>query len=622
MVEFTASTAKAFPSPSQLVEHLISFDGPPDQFLQELLAVQCQVGSAEHGVILRAQGQTIQPIAVHPPLTPGEPAPLWLAAAAESCEKVLSTAQAQTLPLRAPDELYGMEPSRCLLMVPIHGRGNVRGIVAFVVANLGSARLNEVRGRLELTVGLLSLYEMRLTLQQRRADLQRMRQACSLVATLNEHNEFQAVAMALCNQLASTWNADRVSFGLLRGRYVKLQATSHTEKFTRKTEMIQAIEAAMEESLDQDVEVVYPTPPENSTVNRAASMLSSRHGPASIVSIPLRRNAKPMGALLIECPADKPLAFEDVQTLRLAADLITPRLEELFERDRWFGARIAHTVQRTAAITVGPTHTWAKLTAIGLCLAAVFLIFAKGTFRVEAPFVVQAVQRQVIAAPFEGYLLSASIQPGDPVVANQTVLAEIDSSPLKLELAESDAQRVAGIKQGQINRREGKIAEAQVAEADADRAQAHIELLQWRIDHATLKSPITGVVLSGDWRKQLGKKLSAGDAMFEVAPLESLRAELTVPEDRVVDLKANQTGQLAALSHPGQYLNFDVERIDPVAEVVDQRNIFRVLAKLRTRPDWLRPGMEGVAKVDVDRRSYAWIWTRELVNWVRMKLWI
>ena len=32
--------------------------------------------------------------------------------------------------------------------------------------------------------------------------------------------------------------------------------------------------------------------------------------------------------------------------------------------------------------------------------------------------------------------------------------------------------------------------------------------------------------------------------------------------------------------------------------------------------------MTGQARIDVDRRRYAEIWTRRLVNWLRMKLWI
>jgi hypothetical protein len=36
----------------------------------------------------------------------------------------------------------------------------------------------------------------------------------------------------------------------------------------------------------------------------------------------------------------------------------------------------------------------------------------------------------------------------------------------------------------------------------------------------------------------------------------------------------------------------------------------------------MMPKLKGVAKIRIDRRRYAWIWTRRLVNWLRMKLWI
>ena len=110
--------------------------------------------------------------------------------------------------------------------------------------------------------------------------------------------------------------------------------------------------------------------------------------------------------------------------------------------------------------------------------------------------------------------------------------------------------------------------------------------------------------------------------MFEVAPLESLRAELSVSEDDVPDLAVGQEGELATASFPEQRIKFKVERINPVAEVVDQRNVFKVRVVLGERPAWMRPGMEGVSKVYIGRHSYAWIWTRPAINWVRMKLWI
>lgn len=62
--------------------------------------------------------------------------------------------------------------------------------------------------------------------------------------------------------------------------------------------------------------------------------------------------------------------------------------------------------------------------------------------------------------------------------------------------------------------------------------------------------------------------------------------------------------------------------IEPEAEVVDGENVFRVRVELDEQPAWLRAGVEGVAKIDVGRRRYAWMWTRDAVDWVRMKLWL
>jgi len=35
----------------------------------------------------------------------------------------------------------------------------------------------------------------------------------------------------------------------------------------------------------------------------------------------------------------------------------------------------------------------------------------------------------------------------------------------------------------------------------------------------------------------------------------------------------------------------------------------------------LRPGMEGIGKVTIDRRRLIWVWTHEAIDWVRLQLW-
>jgi len=79
---------------------------------------------------------------------------------------------------------------------------------------------------------------------------------------------------------------------------------------------------------------------------------------------------------------------------------------------------------------------------------------------------------------------------------------------------------------------------------------------------------------------------------------------------------------LATVAFPSIKIPFDVERITPVAEVVNEQNVFRVRARIHQTHDWMRPGMEGIAKVDIDERRYIWIWTRKLTNWIRMTFWL
>jgi len=95
-----------------------------------------------------------------------------------------------------------------------------------------------------------------------------------------------------------------------------------------------------------------------------------------------------------------------------------------------------------------------------------------------------------------------------------------------------------------------------------------------------------------------------------------------VHEDSILLLKEGQTGELAAVGHPNQKIRFVIERINPMAEMVEQQNSFRVRARLSERPDWMRPGMEGRARIDVGEKRYAWIWTHRVTDWLRMKLWL
>ncbi|HUM39566.1 MAG TPA: hypothetical protein PKJ04_07530, partial [Nitrospira sp.] len=87
-------------------------------------------------------------------------------------------------------------------------------------------------------------------------------------------------------------------------------------------------------------------------------------------------------------------------------------------------------------------------------------------------------------------------------------------------------------------------------------------------------------------------------------------------------LRIGQSGTLLLSSLPHDELSFAVTQITPVSTAKEGRNYFRVEARLTTPPsDRLRPAMEGVGKIAVDQRSLVWIWTHEVLDEARLKLW-
>lgn len=608
-----------------ILQRLTDFAGPPEAFLEALLACQCQLVGAQGGAILRLDDhhRRARLLAAHPAIDPDQPVPAWLAQAWNWIQAHHDDAadEAVICPVAGAGGFDEDSASpRHLIVLPLRGGGGMRGVAVFAMPQADEATLARSRRELQMSLSLLTLHELRLTLRQRQADLEALAWAVEVLNATNDQMRFAPAAMALCNELATRWGCQRVSLGLLRGRYVKLAAMSQTERINRRMKLVQAIELAMEECLDQDLEVMHPADESSVHVSRAAGELSRQFGPAAVLSMPLRRGDQVLGAVTLERAPDQPFTGREVQLLRLTLEMTAPRLLELHERDRWVGARAAAAARKGLAAMLGPQHTWAKAGAVA-ALVAVGLALLPGAYRVEAPFIVQTVQRQVIAAPFAGYLAGVEVEPGDAVQAGATVLAQLDTTALQLELAAQRASEQGALKEASLRLSEGKVVERDIALAEARAARAQARLLEHRIAQARIISPISGVVIAGDLRQQVGARVSEGEMLFEVAPLDALRAELHVPDDRVSEVRVGQQGELAPAMNPDRTIAFEVEHIHPMAQVINQRNVFRVRVKLLEPPDGLRPGVEGLAKIDVGQRPYAWIWTHRAVNWLRMKLW-
>ncbi len=616
---------------TELLDQLHKSDGSQEQFLLNMLTVQCLLGGAESGAFLRMDRESsVHVLALYPQLEKDMSPPDWLTRSVSFGREALSSNTVILKPLSPARDGLRHEPNQPnaqpakthVLMIPMIIADIGKSVAAFLVATDDKTVLEVCSQKLQLSVGMLGYSQMRPAQKNWQQNCQRLQQAMETLSVVNQQKKFTSAAMAFCNEVAAQWQCERASIGFLKGRYVQLKAMSHTEDFSRKMKVVQDIESAMEECLDQDTEILSPAPKDSAYINRAADALSQRYGPLAILSLPLRRDGEVIAVLTLERPTEKYFSPDEIETVRLACELCTARLVNLYEYDRWIGATIAAKSRNFIAAFMGPKHTWAKLAAILCCAAILLLIFGKGQFRAEAPFVLEATVQQVIPAPFDGYIKNIKVEISDVVEAGTTILGSLYTDELNLNLTKAKAEKAGYLKEAAAAMRDGETAQNQIAMAKADQVNAQIELLEYQISQASLVSPISGVVVKGDLKRQIGAPVKVGDILFEVCPLEALRAELLVPEDQIFDIEIGQEGFLATASLPGERIKFTVERISPIAEVVNQRNVFKVRVKLLETYQWMRPGMEGVAKVSIGERRYAWIWSRKIVNWIRMKLWL
>ena len=134
-------------------------------------------------------------------------------------------------------------------------------------------------------------------------------------------------------------------------------------------------------------------------------------------------------------------------------------------------------------------------------------------------------------------------------------------------------------------------------------------------------APFDGVIVEGDWSQGLGSPIERGTLLFEVAPLDGYRIVLEVDERDVTHVRVGQRGRLALASFPDIAFPLEIRRVMPVSMSGQGRTWFRVEADLESPARGLRPGMEGVAKVDIGEHQRLWIWTRPIVDAATLALW-
>lgn len=474
--------------------------------------------------------------------------------------------------------------------------------------------------RVRLAADAPRVYGLNRQLGAARRDVETVVSVLDLVTLLDGEAEFAAAAMTLCNELAARHQCQRVSLAWKRGPYLRVQAISHLEKFEERMTVVQQLEAAMEEAADQDTEIVLPAAAESALIVRDHAVYAAEQKPGNLATVPLRAGGVPVGALTCE-RAEVPFSEHELRHLRLTADHAARRLDALKRAGAWVGERWARALRGRLRKLFGIEHTLAKAGAVAGALVLAWAVFGRLDYRVAAGFSLRGLETAVMSAPFEGFLSEVRVQKGDTVVAGQ-VLATLDRTELALELSAAQADETRFEREVQQARSDRKLGDMQVAEARAAQAKAKLEILELHLAQSEMRAPFDGVVIEGDLRERIGAPLKQGDALFRIARLDKMYAEVLVKEDDVRDVARGAPGEIAFASKPGSRFAVHVERVEPMAVPRPEGNMFLVRCTLPQKAEsWWRPGMSGAARLDAGRHAPLWIATHRTVDYLRLRWW-
>jgi RND family efflux transporter MFP subunit len=591
----------------QVLWSVLANETTPAAFARAWLTLLCRmVPGTERAVLVLRQDGALVPIARWPEGDLGS-APLSHVAELALTEHrgVVSRAR-------------GRDTRTAHLAFPLSRDESDQGVVAVECTGLSDAAVREAMRQLQWGASWIELRQRRVQATDDGARLRQGYAALEVAATALSAERFEAAARACATEMALRLDATRVAIGWVERHSIRVVGLSHAVSGGQRADAMVALSAAMEEAVDQEASLLFPVPDGVALPSRAAHARLAAKGGPYVLTVPLTMHGRIAGAITLERNA--PIDQAAIDLTEAIAALVGPVLGQLHLGERWVSTIALHIVLRTLRQLVGPEHYILKLATGAIAAVAVFFALYHTTYQVSAQAVVEGEVRRTIAAGLDGYIAAENARAGQVVHAGD-VLAVLDDSEMKLQRLRWMATR----QQHQLeldralaggSRADVVIANAQIAEATAEMALLDAQLARTRI-----VAPYDGLITNGDLSQSVGMPVQRAQVLFEIAPLDSYRVIVKVPDSDIAQVATGRAGALVLSALPDRQFGLHVARITPIAEQSEGSNTFHVEARLDQVTPQLRPNMEGVAKLDAGRHLLIWIWTHHLIDEIRLRLW-
>jgi len=451
----------------------------------------------------------------------------------------------------------------------------------------------------------------------------------SAMANLRKVTQYEStteLAYAITNKLRARDGCDTVALAQVSGVDLRILSISGLDDISSKSPGVRCIQAAMEECFDVGQTIVNQ--PNNDldpdaviTQSRLHARWTDQAGGAAVASIPLTVEDEVVAVVSVRRSPDASFTAEDLEELRSLVEPYAATLEIIECARRSLPAHARQAARKTLGRLLSHKDWGLKAMVLAPILVMTWLVFGSMQYEVVVPASVKLADARHVSSPQDGKLSAVHFYPGDTVKAGD-LLCEFDVSELILEKQSLRSElQILRIRENQALANEDPV-EHQLARASKKQLEANLWLVEHRIASGEVRAPIDGTLVVGDMNDRIGDVFSKGEPMFKVAAEDGWRIELEIPESSVTNVKGGMEGYFASVARPEDTHLFRVRRVDPNAEQRQGKNVFVAEADAILDAEWIRSGMEGLAKVDAGKRAPWWVLFHDIEEWVQLHLWL
>jgi multidrug efflux pump subunit AcrA (membrane-fusion protein) len=536
--------------------------------------------------------------------------------------------------------------------------GTLRGAVAIRISAANDA---SQQGMLKFAIDAVESIERFWIMHDRREAAERaslLEQEIRLGIAARKSLDLRSTAAAVANDGRHLIGCDRLTVFARRGRSFRVAAVSGKSELSRRAGAVRALRRLADRCAPLEDRVEFPAPGVELDARFTAALESyvDAYHVKRFVFVPLftpqsvgepstatRRDW--VGALLVEYFGEIHSPNREAEKIASVARSAATSLDNVRQYQAVFLLPVWRAVGSVWNAAFGPGKILrTALIVAGLAAVAAGLSYTTTDYTTFCRGRMQPVDRRNVFAPSDGVVRALLVKHGDHVRIGQPLI-ELRSLPLEIAVTDLQGKLTAAGEQALAVERAlfddaTRQNPAKQAELEGEKDKLRVEIASMnrqlglyaaRQSEMTILSPIDGEITT--WSADVllqGRPVRQGQQLLSIAAVDGLwELELNVPDarsGRVIDAMEQSPEPLRVTYSPavdsGRVREARIVEFQNSAEAKgEEGNV--ILLRASVDKDDLpqrRPGAEVAAHVHCGRRSVAYVWSRDVLDFVRSKI--